>query len=416
VEQVITTVNIALRRQMSQLDFYTAGNVPDSLAQVPDTWTPKQITEFQLDFDALLDGNSANKRKMKFIPALKQLDFPKKDLLKDEFDEWLARIVCFAFSISPSALIKQVNRASGEQMADTAKEEGLIPVLSFLNSFMTQLLGRAGYPGLKFKFKIVNKVAPKDQALIDQIYLDEEVVHPDEVRESLGKPKLSPEEREKLFPTPVQPGMNADGTPIEPKATPQPTPQPTPAPKKEEPSAAEKMLADALRMLDPEKIAKVIADVQRSQPAMIIEHKPEIAVTVGDTNVHVPVAKSNEAAIAQAVGAGMAQMADAVSASGAATAEAIAKMEPAQVKVEVGETNVHLPAEPMAKRDEAAPTVINLQPVINMPEQPAPVVNITNEVPQTNVEVHLPEQGATEETIQRDDNGSITRVVKRPIK
>jgi PAS domain-containing protein len=43
VEQVITTVNIALRRQVSQLAFYTEGNVPEALGQVPDTWTPKQI-------------------------------------------------------------------------------------------------------------------------------------------------------------------------------------------------------------------------------------------------------------------------------------------------------------------------------------------------------------------------------------
>jgi hypothetical protein len=82
-----------------------------------------------------MEGNLSARRKMKFIPALKQLDFPKKDMLKDEFDEWLARIVCFAFSISPSALIKQVNRASGEQMADTAKEEGLMPLLRFSNLF-----------------------------------------------------------------------------------------------------------------------------------------------------------------------------------------------------------------------------------------------------------------------------------------
>jgi hypothetical protein len=200
VEQVITTVNIALRRQVSQLSYYTEGNVPEALAQVPDTWTPKQVTEFQLNFDSMMDGDLAAKRKLKFIPALKQIDFPKKELLKDEYDEWLARIVCFAFSISPSALIKQVNRASGEQMADTAKEEGLIPVLTSISSFMTQLLVRAGYAGLKFRFKVVNKVAPLEQAKIDQAYVDLEVDTPDEIRIARGKEPLTPEEREKWWP------------------------------------------------------------------------------------------------------------------------------------------------------------------------------------------------------------------------
>ena len=33
---------------------------------------------------------------------------------KDEFDEWLARIVCYAFSLPPTAFIRQVNRATAE--------------------------------------------------------------------------------------------------------------------------------------------------------------------------------------------------------------------------------------------------------------------------------------------------------------
>jgi hypothetical protein len=238
VEQVITTVNIALRRQISQMSYYTEGNVPEALAQVPPEWTPKQVTEFQLNFDSMMDGNLAAKRKLKFIPALKQIDFPKKELLKDEYDEWLARIVCFAFSISPSALIKQVNRASGEQMADTAKEEGLIPVLTSISSFMTQLLVRAGYAGLKFRFKVVNKVAPLEQAKIDQAYVDLEVDTPDEIRIARGKEPLTPEEREKWWPDAPPPGMNPDGTPILPKgadgASASPAaPAPSPAPTKE---------------------------------------------------------------------------------------------------------------------------------------------------------------------------------------
>jgi hypothetical protein len=43
VEQVIMTVSIAMRRQLSQLDFYTQGNVPEAIAQVPESWTARQI-------------------------------------------------------------------------------------------------------------------------------------------------------------------------------------------------------------------------------------------------------------------------------------------------------------------------------------------------------------------------------------
>ena len=40
VEQVVMTVNIALRRQLHQLQYYTEGNVPEALIGVPETWTP----------------------------------------------------------------------------------------------------------------------------------------------------------------------------------------------------------------------------------------------------------------------------------------------------------------------------------------------------------------------------------------
>lgn len=305
VEQVITTVNIALRRQMSQLAFYTEGNVPEAIAQVPENWTPKQVTEFQTRWDSMMEGNQAAKRKMRFIPNLKDIVFPKDAVLKDEYDEWLARIVCFCFSISPSALIKQVNRASGEQMADTAKEEGLMPLLRFIEAFITYLVQKyLGQPKLRFAFKVVNRVAPDQQAVIDKTYIDAEVYTPDEVRESLGMDALSQEERDAAFPTPVQPGMNPDGTPILPEGAPgaaKPSPgdgtapaasksgeKPEAAPKDVPPTAAEKMLADVIKFLDPQTLAKVIQSAAESQAPRVVEVRPEVNVEVGDTNVHVP--------------------------------------------------------------------------------------------------------------------------------
>jgi hypothetical protein len=201
VEQVITTVNIAIRRQMSQLQFYTEGNVPEAIAQVPDTWTGKQIAEFQLMWDSMNEGNTAQRRKMRFIPSLKDIIFPKDAVLKDEYDEWLARIVCFAFSISPTALIKQVNRASSEQMSETAKEEGLIPLLRFLEVHFTALLQRhQNGKGLRFRFKIQNKVSPQEQAAIDASDIASKIRTPDEARVDRGLEPMPEAEREKHFP------------------------------------------------------------------------------------------------------------------------------------------------------------------------------------------------------------------------
>jgi phage portal protein BeeE len=43
VEQVQMSVNIALRRQIYQLQYYTEGNVPEALIGVPESWNPDQI-------------------------------------------------------------------------------------------------------------------------------------------------------------------------------------------------------------------------------------------------------------------------------------------------------------------------------------------------------------------------------------
>jgi hypothetical protein len=196
VEQIIMTVNIALRRQMSQLEFYTSGNVPEAIAQVPDNWTPKQIADFQLMWDSMNEGNTAQRRKMRFVPSLKDIVFPKKDVLKDEYDEWLARIVCFAFSIPPTSFVKQQNRATAEQAADSAKEEGLMPLMRWAQNKMSFIIARhLGVPEVKFKWKMENVVAPLTQAQIDKSDIEAGIVLPEEVRERRGMDAL-PEPKE----------------------------------------------------------------------------------------------------------------------------------------------------------------------------------------------------------------------------
>lgn len=207
VEQVIMTVNIALRRQMSQLQFYTEGNIPEAIAQLPKDWTPQVVKEFQSWWDSLMEGNTAQRRKMKFIPNIEGILFPKQDILKDEYDEWLARICCFAFSIPPTAFVKQQNRATAEQAADTAKEEGLAPLLKWLANKLTRMLqGPMGYPQLEFKWKISNKVDPKSQAETEQIYVNMKALTPDEVRaDTLGKDALTQEQKDAAWPAPPPP-------------------------------------------------------------------------------------------------------------------------------------------------------------------------------------------------------------------
>jgi phage portal protein BeeE len=113
VQQVLMTVNIALRRQLWQLDYFTEGSIPDALIGVPQGWTPDQIKQFQDYWDTEFAGDLAKRRRAKFVPgetAAKVVQ-TKEPQHKDDFDEWLTRIICFAFSVPPQWATKAMNRA-----------------------------------------------------------------------------------------------------------------------------------------------------------------------------------------------------------------------------------------------------------------------------------------------------------------
>jgi hypothetical protein len=63
------TVNIALRRQMWQLDYFTEGSIRDALIGVPTSWTPDQIKKFQDYWDTEFAGDLAKRRRAKFVPG-----------------------------------------------------------------------------------------------------------------------------------------------------------------------------------------------------------------------------------------------------------------------------------------------------------------------------------------------------------
>ena len=198
VEQVITTINIALRRQIHQLQYYTEGNVPEALIGVPETWTTEQIRQFQEYWDSLMEGNTAKRRHAKFVPGGINYTPTKDSILKDTYDEWLARIVCFAFSISPNALISQINRATAEVSQTAAMEEGLAPILTWVKSLMDDVIDlHFGAPDLEFDWVEEINLDPEVKSRIHVAYVGAGILTADEVREELGRdPNGEPEEPE----------------------------------------------------------------------------------------------------------------------------------------------------------------------------------------------------------------------------
>ena len=153
VEQIITTVNIALRRQLVQLQYFTEGNMPEALIGVPQGWTMEQIGQFQEYWDTILAGNTAERRHAKFVPADFRYQPMREPPLKDDFDEWLARIVCYAFSTSPAPFTRQMNRATADNAQEMALSEGLGPVMLWIKCLIDQVIEEDfACPDLEFEW------------------------------------------------------------------------------------------------------------------------------------------------------------------------------------------------------------------------------------------------------------------------
>jgi hypothetical protein len=191
VEQIALTVNIALRRDMATLDYYHAGSTPDAFATLPKDWTLDQIKQFQDYFDALMSGNLARRRMVKFMPAEFKLTETRQPPLKDQYDEWLARVICYAFSIPPSAFVSQVNRATSESLRIQASQEGLVPLKAWVKGALDHIVQVClKQPDLEFAWVGDDMVDPLQQAQTLSILVGAGIKTKEEARADLG---LAPE-------------------------------------------------------------------------------------------------------------------------------------------------------------------------------------------------------------------------------
>lgn len=191
VEQIILTINIGLRRENSQLAFFTDGNVPAALVGVPDNWPAQTIADFQETFDSILSGDLAARRKIWFVPGeigKNVKEFKSEEaLLKTPFDEWLIRIMCFCIGVSPTPFINQVNRATAFSASEEAREEGLAPSLMFLKDMFDAIINNClRLKNLEFKWEMEDETDPTSQATIDDVQLKNGSRSLDELRQRDG--------------------------------------------------------------------------------------------------------------------------------------------------------------------------------------------------------------------------------------
>ena len=190
-EQIIVTINTLIARQTSQLGYFTEGNIPSGILNAPDGWGPDQIKVMQDSWDLRNQFDPTNSKKLRWVPKDTKYTAFKDPPMKDDFDEWLARIVAFAFSLPPTPFIKQMNRSTSDSDQDRALEEGLEPLKLWAKRLIDDIIQEDyGYTDLEWAWNDTPSIDPKIQAEIDDRNLRNGSATINEVRDGRGQDPL----------------------------------------------------------------------------------------------------------------------------------------------------------------------------------------------------------------------------------
>ena len=208
-EGVILRVNQAIRKQISDLSYFSSGNIPDMLATLGDgqSYTPEQVEEFEVWFNSILEGNDAERRKLRFIPNTVDVKELRPFTYETTLDEWMLRITCAAFAVPPTELgfTDDANRASSETQAIVNERRGIRPMAQWLkrallDELIHNWLGRskndaaisvpgkptkkinAAYKEIAWAWKFGDKEDASTQSTTDRNYVEMGVLSKDEVR------------------------------------------------------------------------------------------------------------------------------------------------------------------------------------------------------------------------------------------
>lgn len=187
LEGVIFAVNTDIRFQQHFLNYFTAGNIPEGFAIMPeDASSPEQLSEFQQVLDAWAVGNDAAKHQLRAMPAGTSFQWSKDTVFDETFPMFLMRKVCAAFHVTPNDLgfTENVNKASGETQVDVQFRTGTLPLVQHLESIITDYLQNdLGLP-VEFKFDTGQESEDRvETAKADEIHIRNGVLSVDEVRE-----------------------------------------------------------------------------------------------------------------------------------------------------------------------------------------------------------------------------------------
>ena len=178
LESLMIIVSSSLKAGMYNLAYLTDGNTPEGIFTMPDTWNPQQIKDFQEYFDALMAGDETMTRRLKFMPDGTYTATNKpSDMAFQEFNDWLMKITCALFEITPSELGFSPKSGLGgkgfsEEQREVTERKGIAPMANLIEEIFTRVIQEdLGYPNLAFQYTGLIEHDEKSVAEVNEILI-----------------------------------------------------------------------------------------------------------------------------------------------------------------------------------------------------------------------------------------------------
>jgi 8-oxo-dGTP pyrophosphatase MutT (NUDIX family) len=191
MEAVLLQANTDIRFQWHFLQYFTEGSIPAGFMEAPpDLSDPIQVQEWQETWDAVMLGDQAKLRQVRWVPAGASFTAVKNNDFNSDFPLYLMRCTAAAFGVTPNDLgfTEDVNRSTGETQVNIQFRVGTLPIVrhveDVINLFISEHLGLQA----RIAFDTGQGTSHRlEIAQTNDIYIKNGTLSNDEVRMSLGK-------------------------------------------------------------------------------------------------------------------------------------------------------------------------------------------------------------------------------------
>ena len=191
MEAVLMQANTDIRFQWHFLQYFTEGTIPAGFMEAPpDLSDPAQIEEWQQTWDALMLGDQAKLRQIRWVPQGSKFTAIKNSDFDASFPLYLMRCTAASFGVTPNDLgfTETVNRSTGTTQIDVQFRVGTLPLVRHVEDLINAFIAEHLKLKARLQFDTGREVEDRlATAQAEEIYIRCGVLSPDEPRQRLGK-------------------------------------------------------------------------------------------------------------------------------------------------------------------------------------------------------------------------------------